>query len=127
MTKINSPVHVAIYVKPYLYLVANVSFKPSFSNGESFNNCEIPVFNDIYNELLNGIVYQETNTAFPINNYKRIYLSQAANVSFSKFFESVKRKIDPDTIPILISTLDTFNNEIPIDLFVLEIFQHQYL
>lgn len=30
-------------------------------------------------------------------------------------------------IPILISTLDTFNNEIPIDLFVLEVFQHQYL
>lgn len=127
MTKTTSPMHVAIYVKPYLYLVANVSFKPSFSDGKSFSNCDIPIFKDIYDELLNGIVYQETNTAFPINNYKCIYLSQTANVSFSKFFESVKRKVDPDVIPILISTLDMFNNEIPIDLFVLEVFQHQYL
>lgn len=127
MTKITSPMHVAIYVKPYLYLVANVSFKPSFSNGESFNDCDIPLFNDMYNELLDGIAYQESHTMFPINNYKRIYLSRTTNVSFSKFFETVKQKVDPDVIPILISTLDTFNNEIPIDLFVLEVFQHQYL
>lgn len=127
MTKITSPMHVAIYVKPYLYLVANVSFKPSFSSGESFNNCEIPMFNDIYDELLKGIAYQESHAMFPINNYKRIYLSRTTNVSFSKFFEAVKQKVDPNVIPILISTLDTFNNEIPIDLFVLEVFQHQYL
>lgn len=127
MTKTTSPMHVAIYVKPYLYLVANVSFKPSFSNGKSFSNCDIPIFKDIYDELLNGITYQEIHTTSTINNYKRAYLSRAANISFPIFFETVKQKVDPDVIPILISTLDTFNNEIPIDLFVLEIFQHQYL
>ena len=125
--QITSPMHVAIYVKSYVYLVANISFKPSFSKEESFNNFEIPIFYDIHNELINGIAYQEAHNTSTVNNYKHAYLSHAADISFSKFFETVKQNVGPYAVPILISTLDAFNREIPIDLFVLEIFQHQYL
>ena len=122
--------HVAIYVKPYLYLVANVSFKPSFSNGESFSNCKIPIFCDIYDELLVNLSQKDARDNHfrsTINTHKRTYLSLAADIPFSKFFETIKQNIGFNVVPILISTLDMSNNEIPIDLFILEVFQHQYL